>query len=224
MSNFRSARLWSNRELRRFASVLTGAVVNVSGSDDVDKEGRHYRDYFSGASSYSVTNYRGFRGATGVEDEISLDLSQPLPVELANRFDVVFNHTTLEHIYDTRAAFGRLCEMSRDVVIVVVPFAQVTHWSDSFGDFWRFTPMGLRGMYEENHVAVLREAAGPRRGEPIYLLFVGSKHADRWRDVMPGQQIDEPIGDWIGQHLWADRIRPQIGRVIRRTRSTGTPG
>lgn len=215
VSNFRSARVWSNGELRRFAAQLTGAVVNVSGSEDADKEGRRYRDYFPRATSYSVTNYSGFRGATGAEGEISLDLSKPLPAELVGAFDVVFNHTTLEHIYEARSAFARLCEMSRDLVMVVVPFAQVTHWSESFGDYWRFTPMGLRAMYEENGVEVLHEAAGPPRGEPIYLLFVGSKQPDRWRDALPGERIEAPIGGWIGLHLWSDRVKPRLTRPLR---------
>jgi hypothetical protein len=215
MSKFRSARLWSNQELRRFSAELRGAVVNVSGSHDLDKEGRRYRDYFTGASSYHITNYKGFRGNTGAEGEIFLDLSQDLPAELEGRFDVVFNHTTLEHIYDTHTAFHNLCRMSRDLVIVVVPFAQVTHWSESFGDFWRFTPMGLRRMYEENHLTVVHEAAGPRRGEPIYLLFVGSRHPDRWGANRPGERIEAPIGEWIGHRMWADAIRPRLSAAMK---------
>ena len=215
MSTFRSARLWSNQELRRFSGELTGDVVNVSGSQDEDKEGRRYRDYFPRASSYSITNYKGFRGAAGVEGEIFLDLTEHLPPQLERRFDVVFNHTTLEHIYEVHAAFRHLCEMSRDLVVVVVPFVQVTHWSDSFGDFWRFTPMGLRRMYEENDLTVVHEAFGPRRGEPIYLLFVGSRRPERWSATRPSGRIDTPIGQWIGRHLWSDRIRPRLGRAPR---------
>jgi hypothetical protein len=215
MSTFRSARLWSNQELRRFAPELGGAVVNVSGAHDEDKEGRHYRDYFPAASSYDVTNYKGFRGATGREGEIFLDLADELPPGLARRFDVVFNHTTLEHIYEVRSAFRHLCEMSRDLVVVVVPFAQVTHWSESFGDFWRFTPMGLRRMFEENDLTVVHEAAGPRSGEPMYLLFVGSRHPERWSAGRPAERIDTPIGQWIGRHLWADRILPRLRRALR---------
>jgi hypothetical protein len=219
VSTFRSARLWSNAELRRFAADLTGDVVNVSGSVDADKEGRRYRDYFARASSYAITNYKGFRGQTGAEGEIHLDLSQPLRPELRERFDVVFNHTTLEHVYEVRTAFRNLCEMSRDVVIVVVPFAQVTHWSESFGDFWRFTPMGLRTLYEENDVTVLHEAAGPARGEPIYLLFAGARQPDRWRAVMPGGRIEQPIGSWIGRHLWADRVKPRLRKALHLPRA-----
>ena len=122
--------------------MLRGAVVNVSGSDDRDKEGGHYRDYFSDASSYTITNHAGVKGATGCADEIPLDLSEPLDRQLIGRFHVVFNHTTLEYLYEARAVFRNLCDLSRDVVVVVVPFAQVTHWSESYGDYWRFTPHG----------------------------------------------------------------------------------
>jgi hypothetical protein len=222
MSASLSARTWSNSELRRIAPRLRGAVVNVSGSDDRDKEGGHYRDYFSGASTYTVTNHVGRKGATGREGEVALDLTEPIPDHLINSFDVVFNHTTLEHLYEARGAFQRLCDLSRDIVIVVVPFAQVTHWSESYGDYWRFTPMGLRRMYEENSVDVVHEAAGPRRGEPIYLLFVGSKRAEAWRPVLPAGRIDAPIGTWIGSHLWPDHVRSLVGsvrRVVKRPRA-----
>jgi hypothetical protein len=198
-------------------------VVHGAGDHDEDKAGRHYRDHFPAASSYHVTNYKGFRGATGAEGEIFLDLAGELPPELAQRFDVVFNHTTLEHIYDVRAAFRHLCEMTRDIVIVVVPFAQVTHWSESFGDFWRFTPMGLRRMYEENDLTVVHEAAGPPRGEPIYLLFVGSRHPERWTASRPSERIDAPIGEWIGRHLWPDRLKPRLRRALRSLRGRRPP-
>jgi len=227
MSAFRSARVWSNQELRRFSTGLDGAVVNVSGAHDEDKQGRHYRDYFPAASSYDVTNYKGFRGATGTEGEIFLDLADELPPGLAQRFDVVFNHTTLEHIYEVHAAFRHLCEMSRDLVVVVVPFVQVTHWSDSFGDFWRFTPMGVRQMFEENDLTVVHEAAGPRNGEPIYLLFVGSRHPERWTAASrPAERIDAPIGQWIGRHFWADRVLPRLRKLLRLLRhgSSGPDG
>lgn len=213
MSTSLRPRFWSNQELRRIAGSLVGDIVNVSGSEDIDKEGAHYRDYFPRASSYSITNYEGFRGATGAEGEISLDLTQALPPELKERFDVVFNHTTLEHIFDTRVAFGNLCAMSRNLVIVVVPFAQVTHWSASFGDYWRFTPMGLRRMYEENEFTVVHEAAGPPGKEPIYLLFVGSRQPDRWDPALPRERVDGPIGEWIGLRLWTDRLRPRVRRL-----------
>lgn len=144
---FRAARIWSNRVLAQIAPSLHGAIVNVSAWRDEDKEGKRYRDYFVGADEYWLTNWRsdarGFQG--NLANEIFLDLEQPLPETLVGRFDVVFNHTTLEHVFDIFTAFHNLCCLSRDVVILVVPFLQEQH--GEYGDYWRFTPFALEKLF-----------------------------------------------------------------------------
>lgn len=182
---YRLARRWSNEELRTLAPVFKGDVVNVSAWDDRDKEGGHYKDYFVNATSYSYTNYEGYRGFQGVSHEYSLDLIGEVPEELRKRFDVVFNHTTLEHIYDVRRAFTNLCKLSRDVVIIVVPFAQVLHESDDWKDYWRFTPACLRELFKENNLAVVYEAKNPQKNCGIYLLFIGSRQPHFWKGQVP---------------------------------------
>jgi hypothetical protein len=209
-----SARRWSNAELRRFSSLFEGDVVNVSGSGDGDKEGFTYGRHFSGSDSYSLTNYPGFRGFEGRPGEIPLDLTEDLPSDLVGRFDVVFNHTTLEHIFEVRAAFRNLCTMTRDIVIVVVPFAQQTHWSDDFGDYWRFTPMGLRLLFEENGLTVMHEAASPMERQDIYLLVVGSKQPEKWKGRLPDGHLGAPIGTWISAPSLFGRIRRMAARAL----------
>ena len=118
------ARLWSNQVLREIATIFSGAVINVSGWKDDDKEGGIYREYFTSARAYYVSNHAGDRG---IEDnsasDFVIDLAvSSLPDNLKRAFDVVFNHTTLEHIFDVRTVFRNLCQMSRDVVIIVAPF------------------------------------------------------------------------------------------------------
>jgi hypothetical protein len=195
---FRTARLWSNRELQRIAPAFTGDVVNVSGWDDRDKAGRKYREYFTQATTYSLTNYAGERGLQQQPNEHFLDLTQPLPEELHQRFDVVFNHTTLEHIFEVRTAFRHLCEMSRDVVMVVVPFAQVQHENGSFGDFWRFTPTCLRHLYAENQLQVIYEAENRDVNAATYLLFAGARHPERWQGRLPAYLPLSQSAGWIG--------------------------
>lgn len=192
-------RRWSNRVLQRIAPHFEGDVVNVSAWDDRDKEGGTYRRYFRRSSSYRRTNYPGFRGFRGDSDEIELDLTQPLSHELKSAFDVVYNHTTLEHIFDVKTAFSNLCEMSRDVVIVVVPFSQVQHESESYADYWRFTPTCLRALFRENGMDVIFEAESPHRRASIYLLFAGSKHPDRHRSRLPAYRTIREAGRWIGR-------------------------
>lgn len=109
----RLPRIWSNRELEKFAHLFEGDIVNVSGWKDIDKEGRHYKDYFIKANSYTITNFKTeARGFQGYSNEIFLDLEKDLPANLYLHFDVVFNHTTLEHIYSVHKAFSNLCNLS----------------------------------------------------------------------------------------------------------------
>jgi hypothetical protein len=127
---FRAARCWSNQVLRAIAPSFDGDVLNVSGWRDEDKEGGRYRDYFSRARSYGVTNFGGYRGDSGGA-QVQLDLEGELPPGLAASVDVVFNHTTLEHVFDVFRAVSNLCRMTRDLVIVVVPAIQEEHEADS---------------------------------------------------------------------------------------------
>jgi hypothetical protein len=216
------ARRWSNRELRRIAPLFRGDVVNVSGWDDRDKEGGHYRSYFSSCSSYCRTNYGGFRGFQGNPGEISLDLTAELAEELKRAFDVVFNHTTLEHIFEVRKAFSNLCAMSRDTVIVVVPFSQIQHESESYGDYWRFTPTCIRKLFEENGLTGIYEAVNPDKNAAVYLLCVGSRFPDRYVGLMPLGRHIRDAGRLIGARAVNDVV--DIGRAVwstLMTRSTG---
>lgn len=215
---FRLPRRWSNCELRKITPLFTGDVVNVSAWDDRDKEGGHYKDYFARASSYAYTNYKGYRGSQGMSDEYLLDLTGEVPEELSRRFDVVFNHTTLEHLFDIRKAFANLCELSRDVVIVVVPFAQIQHEVSEWKDYWRFTPTCLRSLYEESGLTVVYESHSPYRNSGIYLLAVGSRSPERWNDRFPGRAKNSVAGAWIGAGQCA-RVRQVIRSCVRGMRS-----
>lgn len=195
---FRLPRLWSNGELRRIGSLVEGSVVNVSGWKDSDKEGGLYRDYFPRAASYTLTNFGGYRGFQGTDSEIFLDLTARLPDDLRGRFDVVFNHTTLEHIFEVDAAFTALCEMSRDLVILVVPFSQVQHESGNVLDYWRFTPTALREMFRRRGFEPVYESANDHRNAGIYLFFVAAKEPERWRSKMPPFRPSNAVGGKIG--------------------------
>jgi hypothetical protein len=174
-------RVWSNRELAKFAHLFEGTVVNVSGWKDVDKEGRHYRDYFTGATSYSITNFKAeARGFQGMEGEIFLDLEADLPADLVGAFDVVFNHTTLEHIYEARKAFANLCRLSGDIVIIVLPFLQQYH--SDYGDYWRFSPLATKRMFEDNGYTLVYQSFNSDRASSVYTFSIGTRHPERWKD------------------------------------------
>lgn len=211
------ARRWSNAALRRVAPLCSGSVVNVSAWHDEDKEGGRYRDYFENASEYVVTNAPGARGYTGAKDEILLDLLEPPPDELERRFDVVFNHTTLEHIFPVTRAFEHLCALSSDLVIVVVPFSQQQHETEDWKDYWRFTPSCLRALFDENGFEVVWESQTPFRRSAIYIVSVASRSPEDWSDLTRVPRRVDAAGEWIGQSFTTS-IRGSLERVQSRVR------
>jgi hypothetical protein len=191
-------RVWSNAQLRLFAPYLNGDIVNVSGWRDGDKQGSTYRSYFPSCRRYAITNSpNGARGASdGAVGSIPLDLEGPLPEALRQAFDVAFCHTVLEHVFDNARAMAALQQMSRDVIIVVVPFLQDEHReAGSYGDFWRYTPDSLRRMLESDGRTVVYLSCNDNVWWPIYVFAMACRHVDRWRSVVPEREApDEPIG------------------------------
>jgi hypothetical protein len=166
--------------LAEIGNLFDGDVVNVSAWQDSDKNGRTYRSYFPRARSYTLTNFepdkRGYQGLAG---EIFLDLEKPVPKELRQRFDVVYNHTTLEHVYEFRRAFANLCELSRDAVVIVVPWLQTAH--SNYGDYWRFSPMAVARLFHENGYKAARITWNADKNASVYIFAVGVRDQDKWR-------------------------------------------
>lgn len=201
---YRLPRIWSNKEIRKLAPFFKGDIINISAWEDRDKEGDMYKHYFTNCSSYIISNYSGHRGFIGKDNEIFLDLTQPVPPGLVGRFDVCFNHTTLEHIFDVRKAFSTICTISRDIVFILVPFCQEQHELGEAKDFWRFTPTCMRYMFKENGLEIVYEAQSPYKNAGIYLVFVGSKFPEKWRGSLPQFEPIQKSGSWIGHNFLAE--------------------
>lgn len=182
---------WSNAELRRVADLYDGAVINVSGWRDEDKAGGRYRDYFGNASSYAVSNYSGDRGTADGDGAVFLDLEGELPPELAGRYQAVFNHTTLEHVYDIRRAVANLCALSNDTVILVTPFLQGVHFiPGSFGDYWRPSPMCLTRLLAEQGFTTVYQSCNDNPWYVVYVFTVAARDPEKFRGRLP--QFTEP--------------------------------
>jgi hypothetical protein len=195
---YRLPRQWSNSELRKFAHWFAGDVINVSAWQDEDKEGGRYKDYFTKANSYTISNHlTEIRGFQGYENEILLNLEEDLSRELQGRFDVVFNHTTLEHIYNFQQAFHNLCRLSRDVVIVVVPFLQEMH-AGAYGDYWRFSPQALERLFASEHFDLLYLSFNNQKNTSVYIFAVASRDPAKWDSRFKREVIqlnpDVPVG------------------------------
>lgn len=209
---FRKARIWSNKMLRQYAGNFEGSICNVSGWKDEDKEGGKYKDYFINASNYYVTNYGGYRGV-GNEDDIHLDLEANLPTELQRKFNVVFNHTTLEHIFNVNKAVENLCEMAEDILILVVPFLQEVHITDSYGDFWRFSPYAMERMLENNGFSLQVCDYNNDFNTAVYLfcIAVRTEHLEKYKEQLKAKNNYQfPAGEWLGYDWNLKRIFQNI--------------
>ncbi len=180
----------SNAVLREICPLFQGHVVNVSGFMDEDKEGGHYKDYFPNAASYTITNYAGSAEVgDGAPGSIYFDLVGPAMTEMDKRFDTAICHTVLEHIQDIPAAFANLSFITKETLIIVVPFVQDEHYSPGiFGDYWRYTPLGLKELYAQHGFEMKYLYANDTPWYPVYLTAVG---------VRPGVEIEGlPPSPW----------------------------
>lgn len=203
-----TSRSWSNRVLAMYGPLFTGDVVNVSAGMDDDKEGGKYRRYFPGARSYSITNYQRLHSSDASMNERILDLSVPKAAP-EKAYDLVFCHTVLEHVFEMDAALDNLCQMSRDVVVTVVPFLQSMHLlTGVFSDYWRFTPTAMARLFSLRGFDTLY--CDWNREHPlanVYIMHVASRHPERYRGRFPEFHLPERSDDSPGSllnHLLSD--------------------
>jgi len=218
---FRVPRIWSNKELEKFAHLFYGKGVNVSGWKDIDKEGRKYKDYFTNISEYWITNYkseaRGFQGDQ--ENEIFLDLEENLDKNMYEKFDMVFNHTVLEHVFEVNKAFENLCNLSNDIVIVVLPFLQEQH--AEYGDYWRFTPLAVEKLFVKNNCELLYINYNDAKNDSIYIFAIGSKNSSKWNQIKEESSnqlnnIDSfMLGTNIIKNSFFDRVKVKIKSMFK---------
>ena len=205
-----SARLFSNAILKRYGTAFSGNIINVSGWDDRDREGSYYQEYFPNKKKYTISNMEGKQkgygssASAGVE-EIELDLSVPLPLALRGAFDVVYNHTTLEHIFDIEQAFANLCEMSSDAVILVVPSLQQIHIAETYGDYWRMTPLGVAKRFLKYGLTPLVIATNEQPFAPVYTFAIAVRDPKKYE-----AKIEKNLDFEMGGALYGSKIEKRF--------------
>ena len=202
-SKFRKPRIWSNKELLKFKDFFYGDVLNASGWKDQDKEGFLYKEkYFKNCKNYYISNFKkDFRGFQGnLKNEFFLDLEKELNSKYNKKFDIVFNHTTLEHIFNSFIAFKNLCQLSKDLVIIIVPFLQEEH--GNYGDYWRYTPQTLKKLFEINNFNLVYLNYNDSSSESIYIFAIGSRNNNYQKIInIEGNKISSIGLSLIGKNI-----------------------
>lgn len=201
---FRLPREWSNRELLKFSYLFKGKVINISGWKDLDKEGNFYRNYFINCKEYHISNHPELgKGFQNFPNEIKLDLEQDLDQELVQKFDIVFNHTTLEHTYDFKKGLKNLCLLTKDIIILIVPFIQLEH-GEGFNDFWRFTPTAIKYLFRENGLKILYLNYNEHKRTSVYIFCIASKNPNKWENKFKNPPISR-------KKVWLDTYHNRVG-------------
>ncbi len=135
----------TNRWLLQHAPEITGDVISLGSGSDSDKEGRHYRDYFTGAASYTTADLTTERGA-----ELQIDI-RAMPQIKDAAYDAVLCNSVLEHVDDYQRGLAEITRILKPggVLLLNVPFRQALHLEPY--DFWRFTAHGLRHLLEPDY-------------------------------------------------------------------------
>jgi hypothetical protein len=152
----------------------------------------------------------------GGEKELLLDLEVDINEELIGKFDVVFNHTTLEHVFNVFKAFENICKLSKDIVIIVVPFAQEQHENEGYRDYWRFTPTCLRKLFKLQGMDVLYESANNDFNAATYLFFIASRNKNKWNNQFPEYFHITKAANWIGQVNKLSVLKSIISNKLRK--------
>jgi len=132
---------------------------------------------------------------------------------------VVFNHTSLEHVFDIFKAFSNLCLLSRDIIILVVPqFQRIHDYKRGYKDYWRFTPFAVDRLFYINGLSVLYRETTYGFSESQYLFYIASKKTELWQDKFAKiQEVEKylnPKNDGITYTQWS-RMILFMDRVIR---------
>lgn len=135
----------TNRWLRQHAANISGKVISVGSGSDSDKEGSHYRDYFTNAAAYTTADMSTERGA-----ELQIDV-RAMPEISDGSYDCVLCNSVLEHVDDYQSALAEITRIlvPGGILLLNVPFRQALHLEPY--DFWRFTPHAIRYLLQENY-------------------------------------------------------------------------
>jgi len=177
-------RYWSNDELKKISHFFRGDLLHVSAGKDLDKEGKEYKTYFNNIKNYFITNHKLEYSNDDTVKEFYLNLEEDLPENLCNRkFDVVFSHTVLEHIFKIDKAIDNLTMLSDDIIITIVPFIQSYHAQEHFNDFWRFSPFALKKMFENKGFTTIYVSWNEDILGNIYVFHVCSSKPQKWNNI-----------------------------------------
>lgn len=160
---------------------------------------------FLGADTVESMDYSPFEGATHIHD-----LNDPVPDELVNQFDFIFDGGTIEHVYDVKSTMTNIKRMLK----VGGTFMSVNICNGHVGHgFYQFSPELYRTVFSEengfnilsvklaelNPIPTFVDLPAPPKGArqpinvghvPLYICFTAEKVEEKENGRKNLQQSD----------------------------------
>jgi SAM-dependent methyltransferase len=135
----------SNRWLQSQCRDIVGTVLSIGSGDENDGEGRKYRDYFHGATSYTTSEVVPMEGC-----DLMLDV-RSMPEITDASYDCVYCSGVLEHVDEFRKGFDEITRILKPggILLLGLPFRQAIHMAPQ--DFWRFTEYGIKYLLKDSY-------------------------------------------------------------------------
>lgn len=128
--------------------------------------------------------------ASAYEDaEIVHDLNEPVPAELRESFDLVFDGGTLEHVFNLPTALRNCMEMVKPgghLILYVVANNQFGHGFYQFSPELFFRALSRENGYEVRRMVVFENVLG---ASSIFGLRYGFQITGAWYDVRDPQMV-----------------------------------
>lgn len=186
----------STRVLGLSGSVCTlGVATEWASSDELDRaihaaglEPTNDRNPFLriGFKSLESTDVSGYEGCTHI-----LDLNtDEFPQALSERYDVIYNGGTLEHVFDIRSALRNIFKMLRPGG-AIIHFLPMNGWVDH--GFYQFSPTFFVDYYIENGFDVL---------DARLMCYEPSRHEVKVYPYVPGALDVIRDGAFAGSWLY----------------------
>jgi len=105
--------------------------------------------------------------------------------------------------------------MSRDMVVLVLPFLQQYH--SDYGDYWRVSPLGIKRLFEENGFELLYLSFNSHRMSSVYTFSMATCRPKAWIDLIPRQfSCVDPEASGSEPFIGQRAIPNTLYRIVRR--------
>lgn len=191
-----------NTYFKHFLGPRTfGRTLNV-GAGDASVTYRQ-REYFAASEYHTLESVESAIPATY---QCSATRMDQIPDA---SYDWVVSTSVLEHVDDCWAAAREQIRIAKPggFIYCLIPFDQVLHPAAYFGDFWRFTPQGLRKLFEGCDALEI-EAWGDNPTQPNGFAILFRKPPNPAPTPQPKcYWFEFPNEDPFGVHIIRDSFR-----------------